>query len=191
MTGKTRAEKAPPIYRAEQGRRILASHLSNHYAELIDVDECRRNLEGLAGHAAAGDDHELEEIARELARQLGDGLRPAVAFGEQYGIDTVVAPEHAEELARVEIERDPAAIAAEERAEAQRAEVEAAQRRHEEEHGEPDRGMRGSGSRSEGEQKGPELPPWELATPPAEYLERWPDGRNAELARRHVEAEGS
>lgn len=32
------------------------------------------------------------------------------------------------------------------------------------------------------------LPPWTLKTRPEDYLEQYPDGPNAELARRHVEA---
>ena len=32
----------------------------------------------------------------------------------------------------------------------------------------------------------PELEPWPVKTPPARYLERWPDGKYADLARAHV-----
>ncbi len=32
------------------------------------------------------------------------------------------------------------------------------------------------------------LPEWKLKTSPAEYIEKWPGGKNAELAQRHIDA---
>lgn len=33
------------------------------------------------------------------------------------------------------------------------------------------------------------VPPWTLSTSPEDYLKRWPDGKHAELAALHVQAE--
>lgn len=139
---KTRAPKAAPIYRAENARRILAGHVSNHYGELIDVKECSRNLLALADHAYDGGDDELAAMATETAAQLRHGLRPAIIF-PTLGIDDVVAPEHVEEVEREALERTPERVAADERALEARVAAQARREEHEDEHGAPNRGLRG------------------------------------------------
>lgn len=41
---------------------------------------------------------------------------------------------------------------------------------------------------AQGDEAGDALPPWTLKSSPADYLERHPDGPNAELAQRHCDA---
>ena len=135
---ETRAPKAPPIYRAENARRIMAGHLSNFYRELIEIDECVRNLDALATHAHAGGDAELRRMALALANELLEGKQPALIF-PTLPIAAVFSPEAAEAAER-EAELLEVAMTAPENAREARAIAEAELER---DHGEADRGMRG------------------------------------------------
>lgn len=63
-------------------RRVLAGHLTNLYAGVIDAEACVRNVRKLSTYGGEQADVELEGMAAELADELEAGGRPTLVLPE-------------------------------------------------------------------------------------------------------------